>query len=194
MDRYFAPPEGRIFACFPGAEDRPGQRRMAELVHGAILDGTAAFRAWREAGAEAEARPDAVLQAVEAGTGTGKSLGYLVPALAAGRAPVLVATRTKQLQRQLLEEDVPRAAGILGRPVKAVLAKGRANYLCRAAWELLRGAPPAELTRGDQQLWMALQRWTLDTPDGDREGLGRFGEGESPLWDKVNARAERCTG
>ena len=194
MDRYFAPPEGRIFTCFPGAEDRPGQRRMAELVHGAILDGTAAFRAWREAGAEAEARPDAVLQAVEAGTGTGKSLGYLVPALAAGRAPVLVATRTKQLQRQLLEEDVPRAAGILGRSVKAVLAKGRANYLCRAAWELLRGAPPAELTRGDQQLWMALQRWTLETQDGDREGLGRFGEGESPLWDKVNARAERCTG
>lgn len=194
MDRYFAPPEGRIFACFPGAEDRPGQRRMAELVHGAILDGAAAFRAWREAGGEAEARPSAVIQAVEAGTGTGKSLGYLVPALAAGRVPVLVATRTKQLQRQLLEEDVPRAAGILGRPVKAVLAKGRANYLCKAAWEQLRDTPPAELTRLDQQLWMALQRWAGETLDGDREGLGRFGEGESPLWDKLNARAERCTG
>jgi ATP-dependent DNA helicase DinG len=194
MDRYFAPPEGRIFACFPEAEDRPGQRRMAELVHNAVLDGTARFQHWRDGGSEPESKPEAVIQAVEAGTGTGKSLGYLVPALAAGRHPILVATRTKQLQRQLLEEDVPRASGILGRPIKAVLAKGRANYLCRTAWEAASSDPHLELTRTDQQLWLALQRWTLETQDGDREGLGRFGEGESPLWDRINARAERCTG
>ncbi len=194
MDRYFAPPEGRIFACFPGAEDRPGQRRMAELVHNTVVDGTARFQKWRDGGGDPDARPDAVIQAVEAGTGTGKSLGYLVPALAAGRHPILVATRTKQLQRQLLEEDVPRAAGILGRPIKAVLAKGRANYLCRTAWEAAGTDPGLEFSRTDQQLWLALQRWTLETQDGDREGLGRFGEGESPLWDKINARAERCTG
>ena len=194
MDRYFAPPEGRIFACFPGAEDRPGQRRMAELVHNTVLDGAARFQRWREAGSEADTRPDAVIQAVEAGTGTGKSLGYLVPALASGRHPILVATRTKHLQRQLLEEDVPRAAGILGRPIKAVLAKGRANYLCHTAWEAASGDAHLEMTRADQQLWLALQRWTRETEDGDREGLGRFGEGESPLWDRINARAERCTG
>ena len=194
MDRYFAPPEGRIFACFPGAEDRPGQRRMAELVHNTVVEGSARFQRWRDQGSEPEAKPEAVIQAVEAGTGTGKSLGYLVPALAAGRSPILVATRTKQLQRQLLEEDVPRAAGILGRPIKAVLAKGRANYLCRTAWEAVAADPHLEFSRADQQLWLALQRWTLETQDGDREGLGRFGEGESPLWDKVNARAERCTG
>ncbi len=194
MDRYFAPPEGRIFACFPGAEDRPGQRRMAELVHNTVVEGSARFQAWRAAGGTPEARPEAVIQAVEAGTGTGKSLGYLVPVLEAGRHPVLVATRTKQLQRQLLEDDVPRAAGILGRPVKAVLAKGRANYLCRTAWETVAADPGLELTRTDQQLWLALQRWARETQDGDREGLGQFGEGESPLWDKVNARAERCTG
>ena len=194
MDRYFAPPDGRIFACFPEAEDRPGQRRMAELVHNALVEGRAQFQAWRDAGADEEARPGAVIQAVEAGTGTGKSLGYLVPALAAGPRPILVATRTKQLQRQLLEEDLPRATGILGTPVKAVLAKGRANYLCKAAWEALGRDAAVELTRADQQLWLALQRWAPATVDGDREGLGRFGEGESPLWDKVNARAERCTG
>ncbi len=194
MDRYFAPPEGRIFSCFPEAEDRPGQRRMAELVHNTVVAGTALFQQWRDQGSEPEAKPPAVIQAVEAGTGTGKSLGYLIPALAAGRHPILVATRTKQLQRQLLEEDVPRAAGILGRPIKAVLAKGRANYLCRTAWESVSSDPNLEMTRTDQQLWLALQRWTLETRDGDREGLGRFGEGESPLWDRVNARAERCTG
>jgi len=194
MDRYFAPEGGRIFACFPGAEDRPGQRRMAELVHNTVVEGTARFQKWRDGGGEPESKPEGVIQAVEAGTGTGKSLGYLVPALAAGRHPILVATRTKQLQRQLLEEDVPRAAGILGRPIKAVLAKGRANYLCHTAWEAVSTDPGLEFTRADQQMWLALQRWTKETQDGDREGLGRFGEGESPLWDKVNARAERCTG
>jgi len=194
MDRYFAPPEGRIFACFPEAEDRPGQRRMSELVHNAVMDGTDRFQRWRAGGSEPESKPEAVIQAVEAGTGTGKGLGYLIPALSAGRHPILVATRTKQLQRQLLEEDVPRASGILGRPIKAVLAKGRANYLCRTAWESVASDPLLEMTRSDQQLWIALQRWTLETQDGDREGLGRFGEGESPLWDRINARVERCTG
>ena len=194
MDPYFAPPEGRLFACFPGAEERPGQARMAELVWDAIEEGAAIRKTWRDAGSDAESKPDAVLQAIEAGTGTGKSLGYLIPALAAGPRPVLVATRTKQLQRQLLEEDVPRASGILGRPIQAVVAKGRGNYLCKAAWEQLEAHPPSELTVADHGLWMALGRWAKETHIGDREELGRFGEGDSELWDKLNARSERCTG
>jgi ATP-dependent DNA helicase DinG len=192
MDRFFAPPEGRLFACFPGAEERPGQRRMAELVFDSIQEGAARLEAWKRAGAEPELRPDAVLQAIEAGTGTGKSLGYLLPALASGRHPVLVSTRTKQLQRQLLEDDLPRARGILGREVRAVLAKGRANYLCKTAWEALEAHPPAELSMADHGLWLALPRWAQETLTGDREELGR--EGESELWDRLNARAERCTG
>jgi len=194
MDTYFLPPDGRIFSCFPGAEERVGQRRMAELVADSIQAGAERFEAWKRAGGDRDTRPDAVVQAIEAGTGTGKSLGYLVPALASGRRPVVVATRTKQLQRQLLEEDLPRARGILGRPVRAVLAKGRANYLCRAAWEALEAQPPAELAMADHALWLALPRWARDTPTGDREELGRHGEGESELWDRINARAERCTG
>ncbi|HWQ09877.1 MAG TPA: hypothetical protein VN436_12235, partial [Holophaga sp.] len=192
MDAFFAPPEGRLFACFPGAEERPGQRRMAELVLDSIREGWARLDAWKRAGAEPEERPDAILQAIEAGTGTGKSLGYLIPALASGRGPVLVSTRTKQLQRQLLEDDLPRARGILDRDVKAVLAKGRANYLCRTAWEELEAHPPAEFAMADHGLWMALPRWAKETQTGDREELG--GEGESELWDRLNARAERCTG
>ena len=90
MDRFFAPPEGRLFACFPGAEERPGQRRMAELVLDSIQEGAGRLEAWKRAGAEPETRPDAVLQAIEAGTGTGKSLGYLVPAVASGRLNVWV--------------------------------------------------------------------------------------------------------
>jgi ATP-dependent DNA helicase DinG len=194
MDRTFAPPEGRIFSCFPGAEERPGQRRMAELVFNAVKEGEARFGAWRQSGGDAENRPDGLLQAIEAGTGTGKTLGYLIPALAAKRHPVLVATRTKQLQRQLLDDDLPRARGILGTEVKAVLAKGRSNYLCRTAWEAMAGNPPTELARQDFGLWQALPLWTRETLTGDREELGRYGEGESELWDRLNARVERCTG
>ena len=194
MDRIFAPPEGRIFSCFPGAEERPGQRRMAELVFDAVKAGEARFTAWRQGGADPENRPDGLLQAIEAGTGTGKSLGYLLPALQAKRHPVLVATRTKQLQRQLLDDDLPRARGILGVEVKAVLAKGRSNYLCRTAWEAQEDSPPGEIARQDFGLWQALPRWVKETQTGDREELGRYGEGESELWDRLNARAERCTG
>jgi len=167
---------------------------MAEAVADAIAEGTSQGRAWKEAGGDKESKPPAVIQAIEAGTGTGKSLGYLIPALASGRAPVIVATRTKNLQRQLLEEDLPRAIGILGRPVKAVLAKGRSNYLCLAAWEQAQVHPPSEVSKGDYGMWMALPQWAERTTTGDREELGHFGEGESPLWDKLNARAERCTG
>jgi ATP-dependent DNA helicase DinG len=194
MDRFFLPPEGRLFACFPGAEDRPGQRHMAQLIWEAIQDGQARREDWMAGGGEADNRPNAYLTAIEAGTGTGKSLGYLIPALASGRHPVVVATRTKQLQRQLLEDDLPRARGILGREIKAVLAKGRANYLCKAAWEQLEAHPPGELTVSDHGLWLTLPRWSKETLSGDREELGRHGEGESELWDKLNARAERCTG
>ncbi|HNX94357.1 MAG TPA: ATP-dependent DNA helicase [Holophaga sp.] len=194
MDPYFAPPEGRLYACFPGAEERPGQRRMAELVADSIQEGAERIDRWKRAGGEPDARPDAILQAIEAGTGTGKSLGYLIPALASRRTPVLVATRTKQLQRQLLDDDLPRARGILGCDVKAVLAKGRANYLCKAAWEQMEAHPPAEMAMADHGLWLALPRWAKETLTGDREELGKHGEGESDLWDKLNARVERCTG
>lgn len=194
MDAFFAPPQGRIFACFPGAEERPGQRRMAELVSNAIAEGEGRFGAWRRSGGEPDTKPNAMLQAIEAGTGTGKSLGYLIPSLASGRNPVVVTTRTKQLQRQLMDEDLPRVRGILGREVRAVLAKGRSNYLCMAAWEEMEAHPPAEMQAKDHGLWLALPRWTRETLTGDREELGTHGEGESELWDRLNARAERCTG
>ena len=194
MDPYFAPPGGRIFSCFPEAEVREGQRRMAELVADSIQEGAERFAEWKRLGADRDSRPDAVVQAIEAGTGTGKSLGYLIPALASGRHPVVVATRTKQLQRQLLDEDLPRAAGILGREIKAVLAKGRSNYLCKTAWEAMESNPVQELDMKDHGLLLALPRWVKETQRGDREELGKYGEGESELWDKLNARVERCTG
>jgi ATP-dependent DNA helicase DinG len=192
MDQYFAPESGRIFFVFPGAEERPGQREMAELVWDTIHEASKEMNAWKNFGGEPDEKPDGRIQAIEAGTGIGKSLGYLVPAIAARRLPIIVATRTKQLQRQLLEDDLPRAKGIIGQEIKAVLAKGRSNYLCRTAWGLAQTRPPAELTPSDFGLWEALPYWVDETSTGDREELGRHAEGDSVLWGRLNG--EKCIG
>ena len=76
---------------------------------------------------------------VEAGTGTGKTYAYLVPALLSGRR-VIVSTGTRALQDQLFHRDLPSICGALGRPVRVALLKGRANYLCRHRLELARAA------------------------------------------------------
>jgi ATP-dependent DNA helicase DinG len=194
MDQFFAPGTGRIFSCFQGAEERQGQREMAELVWDVIYEGASIMDHWRQSGGDADNKPDGLIQAIEAGTGIGKSLGYLIPSIAARKTPIIVATRTKQLQRQLMDDDLPRARGILGQEIKAVLAKGRSNYLCLAAWEQAQARPPAEMSKADHGLWVALPKWVGETSTGDREELGRHAESESELWDRLNARTERCTG
>src|SRR5215210_4438576 len=108
MDEHFGP-SGRLAATLPGFEARAGQAALADAV------------------AEAFEAEENLL--AEAGTGTGKSLAYLLPALASGRR-VVVATATKALQEQLLTKDVPAAAAALGREVDVALVKGRQNYLC----------------------------------------------------------------
>src|SRR6185503_10393989 len=101
----------------------------------------------------------------QAGTGTGKSLGYLLPALASGRR-VVVATATKALQAQLLEQDVPLAAAALGRTVRVAVLKGRQNYLCRRRVETLGfGALPL-LERDDQDGYERLLPWIETTATG----------------------------
>ena len=104
----------------------------------------------------------------EAGTGTGKSLAYLVPALASGRR-VVVATATKALQEQLLEKDVPVAAEAVGRPVTVVVLKGRQNYLCRRQLQSFQPFLPAE--GRDARAWEAMQAWLEQTETGDRAEL-----------------------
>src|SRR5918912_4517049 len=109
MDDVFAP-AGRLAATLPGFEPRAEQAALAQEVADALAAGEHLL--------------------AEAGTGTGKSLAYLVPALEAGRR-VVVATATKALQAQLLSQDVPLAAAAVGREVRVAVVKGRENYLCR---------------------------------------------------------------
>src|SRR5437899_815885 len=117
------------------------------------------------AAAVAEALADGGTLLVEAGTGTGKSLAYLVPAVLSARRPVMVATATKALQDQLLDKDIPALAEGLGRAVTAVAVKGRASYLCRAKEAEARQKldPRPELTR--------LLEWAATTETGDRAEL-----------------------
>src|SRR5207244_8315277 len=109
VDGFFGP-GGRLEQALPGYEPRPEQAALAKAVEGALASGEHLL--------------------AEAGTGTGKSLAYLIPALESGRR-VVVSTATKALQEQLLTKDVPVAAAALGRDVRVAVLKGRQNYLCR---------------------------------------------------------------
>src|SRR3954464_9986715 len=110
---------------------------------------------------------DGGLLVCEAGTGTGKSLAYLLPAAASGRR-VVVSTATKALQGQLWEKDLPLAAQALGRPIRAELVKGRSNYVCR----LLASRVEARLFDDDHGADLArLRPWLASTATGDRAEL-----------------------
>jgi ATP-dependent DNA helicase DinG len=125
----------------------------------------------------------------EAGTGVGKSLAYLVPALESGRR-VVVATATKALQQQLLSKDVPIAAAAVGRTVRVEVLKGRANYLCRRQ---LQGFQPFLLADGrDARAWEAMQGWLDATETGDRAELAL--EPTEAFWAELAVGPDRCSG
>jgi ATP-dependent DNA helicase DinG len=171
IDQVFAP-GGALAAVLPGYESRPEQAELASAVADAIDVGRHLL--------------------AEAGTGTGKSLAYLIPALESGRR-VVVSTATKALQEQLLTKDVPLAAAALGREVKVAVLKGRQNYLCRKslqAFELLGGAllPRAE----DSAAFEALRPWIDSTETGDRAELEV--EPSETLWAELAVGSERCLG
>jgi ATP-dependent DNA helicase DinG len=125
----------------------------------------------------------------EAGTGVGKSLAYLIPALESGQR-VVVATATKALQEQLLGKDVPVAAAAVGREIDVVVLKGRQNYLCRRQ---LQGFQPFLLSDGrDGSAWEAMQSWLDETETGDRAELEL--EPSEALWAELAVGADRCSG
>jgi ATP-dependent DNA helicase DinG len=127
----------------------------------------------------------------EAGTGTGKTLAYLLPAVRAGKK-VVVSTATKTLQAQILEKDVPLLGEALGRPVAAVLLKGRQNYLCLRRFERFRAAPGLRLGREGAVL-DRLERWGGRTQTGDRAELSDVPE-DFWAWHDVCSTAETCWG
>ena len=127
---------------------------------------------------------------VEAGTGTGKTLAYLLPALRSGRR-VIISTGTKNLQEQLFFKDVPFLESLLG-PLSVCYMKGRANYLCRHKLYALRDQP---ILNGLEEIsqFHIIAEWEKTTETGDRAEIDDLPEA-SPLWAKLDARSEACLG
>jgi ATP-dependent DNA helicase DinG len=131
---------------------------------------------------------------VEAGTGTGKTLAYLLPALRLARERqqrVIISTGTKNLQEQLFFKDVPFLESILG-PLKVCYMKGRGNYLCKHKLYALRDSP---LLTGLEEIsqFHAIAVWEKTTATGDRAEIDALPE-SSALWPKLDARGEACLG
>ena len=130
---------------------------------------------------------------VEAGTGTGKTFAYLVPALLSGRS-VIISTGTRTLQDQLFRRDVPLLARALGMPVRFALLKGRANYLCRQRLEV--ATAQGDLLGGRHGMARLLGRishWAGTTKSGDLAELTDIPD-QSPVWPQVTSTRENCLG
>jgi len=138
-----------------------------------------------------EAIADMQVLIAEAGTGTGKTFAYLVPALQSGKR-VIVSTGTKNLQDQLFHRDLPRVRDVLGARLRTSLLKGRANYLC--LYRLKQAHKDGRLTSREQvgQL-QAIREWGKRTGSGDRGEFADVPE-DSPLWPRVTSTAENCLG
>ncbi len=145
----------------------------------------------RAVGAALENRETLV---VEAGTGTGKTFAYLVPALLSGRHTV-ISTGTRTLQDQLFHRDLPALSAALGRPVSVALLKGRANYLCRQRMNQARSV--AELPLGEssdrERALERVEQWSLSTRSGDISELSGIPENHS-VWASVTSTRENCLG
>ncbi len=167
----------RVTSALPGGgEDRPGQERMAAAVATAIR----------------EERP----VVVQAGTGTGKSLAYLVPAALSGR-PVVVATATKALQDQLVGKDLPLVAEHLGEGLTFAVLKGRSNYVCRQRLgEIDASAQQLALDglveRAPEEELADIRRWAATTATGDRAELSF--EPSPEAWAAVSVGSRECPG
>src|SRR5690349_22737871 len=168
-------PDGLIARAHPEYEYRPGQVEMARAV----------MRAFEE-------KRHLI---VEAGTGTGKTLAYLVPAVAAalgGNGRVIVSTGTKNLQEQLMEKDIPFLQSVLPKPFAATYMKGRNNYLCLNRLARAQSAPVLE-GLDEVDYFEEVSQWSRETETGDRAELSNLPESLS-FWRHIDARSESCLG
>ena len=129
----------------------------------------------------------------EAGTGVGKSFAYLIPAMSwaiTNQERVVISTATINLQHQLIEKDIPMVQKLLSTKLKAVLAKGRNNYLCVNRFEEV--LEEDSLFREEDDVLQAIAQWVEATPNGDRSDLS-FPVPDS-LWSRINSDADACSG
>ena len=163
--------DGALASTIDAFETRSGQRNMAAAVADIFESGGALL--------------------AEAGTGTGKTLAYLIPAILSGRR-VLVSTGTKNLQEQLYFKDLPLLREALNIPFKATYMKGRNNYLCLHRFEAACDNPMPRPTI-DHTYLTILKEWAQQTEIGDRAELEDLPD-DLPLWSEVSATQENCLG
>lgn len=165
--------DGGFVQKFPGFTPRPAQQQLAVAVGRAL-------------------KQQDILVA-EAGTGTGKTFAYLVPALLSDKR-VLISTGTRTLQDQLFHRDLPAVSEVLGKPVRIALLKGRSNYLCRHRLTLtLNSGEGLFDSRERAQELARIRDWAGTTASGDIAELGAVSE-NSPVWPRVTSTVENCLG
>ncbi|HEX7573943.1 MAG TPA: DEAD/DEAH box helicase, partial [Bacteroidota bacterium] len=131
---------------------------------------------------------------VEAPTGVGKTLGYLVPALlyaVRGGHKAVISTHTKNLQEQLLQKDFPIARSVTGTEAAVAILKGRRNYLCTTRLEHTVGIAPSLFDEEGVEQLMRIREWSLRTRDGDAEGLDFTPRAD--VWDAVCSEQGVCS-
>ncbi|HKU91135.1 MAG TPA: ATP-dependent DNA helicase, partial [Steroidobacteraceae bacterium] len=169
-------PNGPLKRSLPGYTPRRSQLAMATRIANALVQ-----------------RAPLV---IEAGTGTGKTYAYLVPALLSGKR-VLISTGTRTLQDQLFNKDLPLVAGALGVPARVALLKGRSNYLCsyrlaQAGTAGQAGAQRSLVAPRDRTL-ARVERWALSTRSGDLAEVPNLGDSH-PLWPQITSTRDNCLG
>jgi ATP-dependent DNA helicase DinG len=171
MVKVFGPGGMLEKSMFGGYEHRAAQLEMAEAVHDAFQEKHHAI--------------------VEAGTGTGKTLAYLLPAICSGRR-VVISTATKSLQEQLYQKDIPFLQKHFAPKLKVAVMKGRGNFLCRTKLHAMADAP---MLKGLEELdaFRQMKDWARLTETGDRAEL-TFLADDSELWTRLDARRDTCTG
>jgi ATP-dependent DNA helicase DinG len=163
--------DGSLARSLRSFEYRPSQLRMARLIERALEEKTPAL--------------------IEAGTGTGKTLGYLVPLLLSGKKAV-VSTATKTLQDQIFSKDIPLLSSATGIRIDALLMKGRKNYLCLYRYHQ-HLARPTLFGAGRSVLQDRIERWLELTAFADRSELPWMRD-DDPLWDAISANSDQCLG
>ena len=168
--RQFFGRKGLLSEWHPNYEFRAGQLAMAEAAESALAEKKHLI--------------------VEAGTGTGKTLAYLVPAILCGKR-VVISTGTKNLQEQLFFKDIPFLEQHLG-PLRACYMKGRGNYACR---QKIYDAEKEPILDGLEEVadFRIIREWEKTTETGDRSEIKTLPE-SSTAWAKIDARSELCSG
>jgi ATP-dependent DNA helicase DinG len=162
---------GLLAQALPNYEERPQQVAMSQRIWEAL-----------------QARQTLL---VEAGTGTGKTLAYLIPAILSG-LKVVVSTGTKNLQEQIFSKDIPFLHQVLPRQFSAAYMKGRQNYLC--LWRLQRLQQQPVLPGLVDRVWLQrLARWAEDTATGDRAELADLPD-DAFVWNELYTNSESCLG